>query len=87
VLVPGNGGEDDAEARRTAWAKSTGMPAGCWAGPLTWMAVRVLGCVPGSTPAAVVVGAGLLAEAEAEQGFEVAWRVPCTPVSSMLTAP
>jgi hypothetical protein len=87
VLVPGSGGEDDAEARRTALAKSTGMPAGCGARPLTWPAVRALGCVPGSIPAAEVVGAGLAAEAEAEQGFVAAWRVSCTPVSSMLTAP
>jgi len=87
VLVPGSGGEDDAEARRTARAKSTGMPAGCWARPLIRMAVRALSCVPGSILAAVVVGAGLAAEAEAEEGFVVAWRVPCTPVSSMLNAP
>jgi hypothetical protein len=87
VLVPGSGGEDDAEARRTAWAKSTGMPAGCWARPLIWLTVRVLGGVPGSIRPAVVVGAGLLADAEAEQGFVADWRVPCTPVSSMLTAP
>jgi hypothetical protein len=70
VLVPGSGGEDDAEARRTARAKSTGMPAGCWARPLTWLAVRVRGCVPRSIPAALVVRAGLLAEAE--QGFVAA---------------
>ena len=87
MLVPGSGGEDDAGARRTAWAKSTGMPAGCWARPLILMAVRALSCVPGSILAAVVVGAGRAAEAEAEQGFAVAWRVPCTPVSSMLNAP
>ena len=85
--MPGSGGEDDADARRTARAKSTGMPAGCCARPLTWLAVRTLGFVPGSILAAVVVGAGLAAEAEAEQGFVVAWRVPCTPVSTMLNAP
>ena len=84
--MPGSGGEDDTAAKRTARAKSTGMPAGCWARPLTWPAVRALSCVPRSIPA-VVVGAGLAAEAEAEQGFVVAWRVPCTPVSSMLNAP
>ena len=86
MLVPGSGGEDDADARRTAWAKSTGMPTGCWARPLTWLAVRALSCAPRSIPA-VVVGAGLAAEAETEQGFVVAWRVPCTPVSTMLNAP
>jgi hypothetical protein len=88
VLVPGSGGEDGDEPRRTDLAKSTGMPAGCWARPLTWLAVRVLGFVPGSIPGAEAVGAGLAAEAETEQGFVVvAWRVACTPVSSMLTAP
>jgi len=86
VLVPGSGGEDDTAAKRTARAKSTGMPAGCWARPRTWPAVWALSCAPRSIPA-VVVGAGLAAEAEAEQGFVVAWRVPCTPVSSMLNAP
>lgn len=71
-----------AEARRTASARSTGMPAGCWARPLTWLAVRSLG----SMPAAVVLGAGLLA-AEVVQAFAVTWRVACTPVNIMLTAP
>ena len=85
--MPGSGGEDDADARRTARAKSTGMPAGCCARPLTWLAVRTLGFVPGSILAAVVVGAGLAAEAEAEQGFVAAWRASCTPVNSMLIAP
>jgi hypothetical protein len=80
--VLGNGGVLLAEASGTAWARSTGMLAGCWARPLTWLAVRVLGCIP----AAVVLGAGLLGAA-AVQGFDVAWRVPCTPVSIMLTAP
>jgi len=78
------GGVVCAGARRTASARSMGMPAGCWARPPTWLAVRVLG---GSAPAAVVVGAGLLAAAKDVQGFVVAWRVPCTPVSSMLIAP
>jgi hypothetical protein len=32
------------------------------------------------------VEAGLAGAADA-QGFELAWRVLCTPVSSMLTAP
>jgi hypothetical protein len=49
------------------------MPAGCWARPLTWLAVRVLGGVPGSIRPAEGVGAGLLAEAEIEQGFVAAW--------------
>jgi hypothetical protein len=70
-----------ADARRTASARSTGMPAGCWARPLAWLAARVLG----SVRAAVVLGAGLLA-AEVVQAFVVAWRVACTPVSIMLTA-
>ena len=85
--MPGIGGEDDADARRTARAMSTGMPAGCWARPLTWLAVRALSCAPRNIPAAVVEGAGLAAEAETEQGFVVAWRVACTPVSIMLAAP
>ena len=83
-----------AEATRTASAKSTGMPAGCWARPLAWLAVRVLGSVPGTVPAAVVLDAGLLAvlgagllAAEDTQAFVLAWRGPCTPVSIMLTAP
>jgi hypothetical protein len=89
VLGSGAGGVLCAGASRTASAKSTGMPAGCWARPLTWLAVRV----PGSVLVVLVVGAGL-ARDENEQGFVVAWRVPCTPVrvpctpiSSMLTAP
>jgi hypothetical protein len=84
--VLGSGGVVLAEARRTAWARRTGMLAGCWARPLTWLAVRVPCSVPGCVPAAVVVGAGLSAD-EDIQGFAVAWRVPCTPVSIMLTAP
>ena len=71
-----------ADARRTASARSTGMPAGCWARRLAWLAVRV----PGSIPAAVVLGAGLAA-AWVVQAFVVAWRVACTPVNIMLTAP
>jgi hypothetical protein len=35
---------------------------------------------------AVLVAVGL-AVAEAVHGFVLAWRVPCTPVSNMLTAP
>lgn len=81
--VLGSGGVVLAEARRTTFARSTGMPAGCWARPLTWLTVRVLGCIP----AALVLGAGLLG-AEVTQAFVLlAWRVPCTPVSIMLTAP
>jgi hypothetical protein len=80
--VLGSGGVVLAEPRRTASARSTGMPAGCWARPLTWPAVRV----PGSVPAAVVLGAGL-AGAEVLQAFVVASRVACTPVSIMLAAP
>jgi hypothetical protein len=83
--VLGSGGVVLAEAMRTAWARRTGMLAGCWARPLAWLAVRVPGSVPGCVPVAVVVGAGLSAD-EDVQGF-VAWRVPCTPVSIMLTAP
>jgi hypothetical protein len=79
-------GVELAEATRTASAKSTGMPAGCCARPLTWLAVRPRGSALGSIPAAVVLGAGLLA-AEVVQAFELAWRVACTPVSIMLAAP
>jgi len=75
-----------AEARRTAAARSTGMPAGCWARPPVWLAVRVPGNVLGIIPAALVVAAWL-AEAENEQGCVVAWRVACAPVNIMLTAP
>jgi hypothetical protein len=80
--VLGSGGVVLAEARRTTFARSTGMPAGCWARPLTWLAVRVFG----SILAALVLGAGLSA-AEVVQAFVLAWGVPCTPVSIMLTAP
>ena len=52
---------------------------------MVWLAVRVLGSIWGSAPAAVVLGAGLLA-AEVVQAFVLAWGVPCTPVSIMLTA-
>jgi hypothetical protein len=74
-----------ADARRTACASSTGMPAGCWARPLTWLAARVLGSIWDIAPAAVVLGAGLLA-AEVVQALVLAWGVACTPVSIMLTA-
>jgi len=84
--VLGGDGVVLAEATRTASASSTGMAAGCWARPLAWLAVRVLGTVLGSTPAAVVLGAGLAA-AEVIQAFAAAGRVPCTPVAIMLTAP
>ncbi len=70
-------------ARRTVSARSTGMPAGCRTRVLEYAAVRVRGS---DGAAAVTVGAGD-AVAEAEQGFAVASRVPCTPVRSMLTAP
>jgi hypothetical protein len=52
------------------------MPAGCWARAPAWAAGLISALVVG-----VAVG---LADA---QGFELAWRVPCTPVISMLTAP
>jgi hypothetical protein len=84
--VLGGDGVVLAEATRTASASSTGIAAGCWARPLAWLAVRVLGTVLGSIPAAVVLGAGLAA-AEVIQAFAAAWRVPCTPVTIMLTAP
>jgi hypothetical protein len=71
-----------AEATRTASASSTGMAAGCCARPLVWLAVRVLG----SIAAALALGAGL-AGAEVTQAFVLAWRVACTPVSIMFTAP
>jgi hypothetical protein len=55
------------------------MPAGrCARAPL-WAAGRVSALV-----VAVEVG---LEVAEDVQGFELAWRAPCTPVRSMLTAP
>jgi len=84
--VLGGDGVVLAEATRTASASSTGMAAGCWARPLTWLSVRVLGGVMGSIPAPVVLGAGLLA-AEVTQAFVAPCRVPCTPVTIMLTAP
>jgi len=84
--VLGGDGVVLAEATRTASASSTGMAAGCWARPLRWLAARTLGCVLGSIPAAVVLGAGMAAD-EVMQGFMAAWRVPCTPVAIMLTAP
>ena len=67
--------------RCTAYARSTGMPAGCCARAPVCAAGRVNALV-----VAVAVAVGL-AVAEDAQGFELAWRVPCTPVSSMLTAP
>jgi hypothetical protein len=80
--VLGGDGVVLAEATRTASASSTGMAAGCWTRPLTWLSVRVLGIIP----AVVALGAGLLA-AEVVQAFVAAWRVACTPVSIMLAAP
>ena len=99
--VLGNGGVVLAEARRTASARSTGIPAGCCARPLAWLTVRVRGSALGIIPAAVDLCAGAadlcagaavelcagLAGAEDTQAFVLAWRVPCTPVSIMLTAP
>jgi len=69
--VLGSGDGEDWLARRTASARSTGMPAGCARAPVRTRAL--------------VVAVGL-AVAEDVQGFVLAWRVPCTPVSSMLTA-
>lgn len=59
-----------------AYASSTGMPAGCCARAPVWAAERGSALV-------LAVAAGLADV----QGFELAWRVPCTPVSIMLTAP
>ena len=83
--VLGGDGVALAEATRTASASSTGMAAGCWARPFAWLAVRILGSALDSIPAPVALGAGMLA-AEVTQAFE-AWRVACTPVTIMLTAP
>jgi hypothetical protein len=55
------------------------MPAGRCARTPVWAAGRVSALV-----VAVAVG---LAVAEDVQEFELSWRVPCTPVSSMFTAP
>jgi hypothetical protein len=55
------------------------MPAGCCARAPVWAAGRVSALV-----VAVEVG---LAVAEDVQVLALAWRVPCTPVSIMLTAP
>ena len=86
--VLGNGGVVCAEARCATSARSTGMAAGCCARPLAWLRVCVRGCITAAlvVGAALGVGAGLSA-AEDTQAFVAAWRVPCTPVSSMLTAP
>ena len=81
-FVLGGDGVVLAEATRTSSASSTGMAAGCWARPLAWLAVRVLG----SVPAAVAVGAGMAAD-EVIQAFLAPSRVVCTPVTIMLTAP
>lgn len=64
-------------ARWTTSASSTGMPAGRWARAL---------CAAGRTSALVVaVGVGL---AVADEHVAVlTGRVPCTPLSSTLTAP
>jgi hypothetical protein len=66
-------------AGRATSARSTGMPAGCCA--------RAPVRAAGRTRALVVAVAVGDAVAEAEQGLVLAWRVPCTPVSIMLTAP
>jgi hypothetical protein len=84
--VLGGDGVVSAGARRTALARSTGMLARRWARPLTWEAVRVLGSISGRVPALLAVGAGLAGAAD-EQALVVAWRVSCTPLSSMFTAP
>ena len=47
--------------------------------PLVWAVGLITALLAG-----VVVA---LAGADDAQGFELAWRVLCTPVSSMLTAP
>src|SRR5262249_3071654 len=70
-------------ARRPAWASSTGMPAGGCARPPTRLAVRVPGKVGVGGGG---VGGGIMGAA-AEQGLVAAWRVSCTPLSSMFTAP
>jgi len=62
---------------RTAYASSTGIPAGCCARA----PARAAGLVSALVPAVGLAGAADV------QGFELAWRVPCTPVSIMLTAP
>lgn len=68
------------------------MPAGCRARPLTWLTVRVFGSILaaealGAMLAAAALGAGLAGEEVTQAFVLVTWRVPCTPVSIMLTAP
>jgi hypothetical protein len=66
--------------RWTAWARSTGMAAGCCA--------RAPVCTAGRVSALVEAVAVDMAVAEDRHGLaELASRVPCTPVRSMLTAP
>jgi hypothetical protein len=65
--------------RWTAWARSTGMAAGCCA--------RAPVCAAGRVSALVEAVPVELAVAEDRQGLELDWRVSCTPVRSMLTAP
>lgn len=62
-----------------AYASSTGMPAGCCARAPVRAAGRVSALV-------LAEAAGLAGPADVH-GFELAWRVPCAPVSIMLTAP
>ena len=60
------------------------MPAGCWARAPVWAVVLTSGPVLIS---GLVVGVAMLAGPAVAHGFELACRVPCTPVSIMLTAP
>jgi len=63
------------------------MPAGCWARAPAWAAGLISALVAAGLISALVgVGPGLASAADA-QGFELAWRVLCTPVISMLSAP
>jgi len=61
-----------------SYASSTGMPAGCCARAPVWTAGRT---------SALVLAEGVGLEGAADVQAELAWRVPCTPVSIMLTAP
>ena len=60
------------------------MPAGCWPRAPIWAVVLVNGAVLISV---LVVGVAVLAGPAVAHGFELACRVPGTPVSIMLTAP
>lgn len=78
-LVPACASAPSCLLRRTACARSTGMAAGCCA--------RAPVCAAGWVNALVEAVPVELAVAEAKQGLELDWRVSCTPVRSMLTAP